>query len=135
MIPVEIHVNLYIFVFINLSKLNCFQFLIDYYFIVDDVRQFALVTHIDKVGVPKDDMVNALQYSCVYDICQKVSEVFQLPQSHVIPVSNYFDSEDPGDAKNAMALKAFWRIFKSGRDYIRENWGDENLSEGQDSSE
>lgn len=101
----------------------------------DDVRQFALVTHIDKVGVPKDDMVNALQYSCVYDICQKVSEVFQLPQSHVIPVSNYFDSEDPGDAKNAMALKAFWRIFKSGRDYIRENWGDENLFEGHDSSE
>lgn len=91
----------------------------------DDVRQFGLVTHIDEVGVPNDDMVNALQYSCVNDISQKVSEVFQLPLSHVIPVSNYFASQKPTVEKNGMALMAFWQIFKSGRNYIKRNWGKE----------
>lgn len=70
-------------------------------------------------------MVNALQYSCVNDISQKVSEVFQLPLSHVIPVSNYFASQKPTVEKNGMALMAFWQIFKSGRNYIKRNWGKE----------
>lgn len=92
-------------------------------FFVDDVRQFALVTAIDEIGVPNDDMENAYIYPCITTICEKVSTVLDLDQRHVFPVSNYFEEESSTSEKNAMSLLAFWRICSSGRDYINRKWG------------
>lgn len=84
----------------------------------DGVRQFVIVTAIDKIGVPNSDMENAYKYNIVKKICQRVSEALDVDLFHVIPVSNYFDEGAPNDAKNAMSLYSLWRVFNSGREYI-----------------
>lgn len=86
----------------------------------DDIKQFALVTHIDKIGVPNDDMENAFRYRCLTETCQKVSNVFDFDLHHVIPVSNYHGESFSSNAKNAMSLIALWRVCSSGKDYIKQ---------------
>lgn len=88
----------------------------------DGVRQFVVVTFIDKIGVPNDDMKNAYTYQCVRSYCKSVSEVFGVDLFHVIPVSNYFEEVAPNDAKNAMSLFNLWRVFNSSKEYIERRW-------------
>lgn len=91
-------------------------------FFSDGVRQFVVVTSIDKLGVPNSDMKNAYRYPRVYEYCKKVSEAFGVDLLHVIPVSNYFDEVVPNDAKNAMSLFNLWRVFISTKEYIERRW-------------
>lgn len=86
----------------------------------EKVRQFALVTHIDEIGVPNDNLENASELECTTSICKKVGTIFDLDEYHVIPMSSYFSETCPNIAKNIMALNAFWRVCQSGRSYIRE---------------
>lgn len=88
----------------------------------DGVRQFVVVTSIDKLGVPNSDMKNAYKYPKVHKYCEQVSEAFGVDLLHVIPVSNYFDEVVPNDAKNAMSLFNLWRVFNSTREYIERRW-------------
>lgn len=87
-------------------------------FLLDGVRQFVIVTAIDKLGVPNSDMANAYKYNIVKKICKRVADALDVDLFHVIPVSNYFDEVAPNDAKSAMSLYCFWRVFNSGREYI-----------------
>lgn len=84
----------------------------------DGVRQFVIVTHIDKIGVPNYDMKNAYKYGCVRRYCEKVSEAFEVDLLHVLPVSNYFFEGRSNNAKNAMSLLTLWRVFDSTKDFI-----------------
>lgn len=93
-----------------------------FFFLLEGVRQFVIVTFIDELGVPNDDMKNAYQYQCVRDYCEEVSEAFGLDLLYVIPVSNYFEEVSPNDAKNAMSLFNLWRVFNSGKEYIERRW-------------
>lgn len=86
----------------------------------EKVRQFVLVTHIDEIGVPNDNMKNASELPCTTSICQKVGTIFDLDEYHIIPMSSYFSETCPNIAKNIMALSALWRVCQSGRSYIRE---------------
>lgn len=88
----------------------------------DGIRQFVVITAIDQLGVPNDDMKNAYSYRCVREYCEKVSVEFGLDLLHVIPVSNYFEEVASNDAKNAMSLFNLWRVFKSGKEYIERRW-------------
>lgn len=88
----------------------------------DGIRQFVVITAIDQLGVPNDDMKNAYSYRCVRDYCEKVSVEFGVDLLHVIPVSNYFEEVASNDAKNAMSLFNLWRVFKSGKEYIERRW-------------
>lgn len=88
----------------------------------DGVRQFVVVTSIDKLGVPNDDIKNAYKYPLVRKYCNDVSEAFGVDLFHVIPVSNYFEEVTPNEAKNAMSLFNLWRVFKSGKEYIERRW-------------
>lgn len=88
----------------------------------DGIRQFVVITAIDQLGVPNDDMKNAYSYRCVREYCQKVSVEFGVDLLHVIPVSNYFEEVASNDAKNAMSLFNLWRVFKSGKEYIERRW-------------
>lgn len=88
----------------------------------DGVRQYVVVTSIDLLDVPNDDMKNAYKYPNVRKYCNRVSEVFGVDLLHVIPVSNYFEEVTPNDAKNAMSLFNLWRVFKSGKEYIERRW-------------
>lgn len=88
---------------------------------LDGVRQFVIVTAIDEIGVPNNDMKNAYKYRIVQKICKKVSVAFEVDLLHVIPVSNYFEEAAPNDAKNAMFLFNFWRVFSSGKEYTERN--------------
>lgn len=91
-------------------------------FIVDGVRQFVVVTSIDQLGVPNDDMKHAYKYPCVRARCKLVSKAFGVDLLHVIPVSNYFEEVTPNDAKNAMSLFNLWRVFNSTKEYIERRW-------------
>lgn len=84
----------------------------------DGVRQFVIVTAIDKVGVPNDDMENAYRYRRVRRICEKISEVLDVDLLHVLPVSNHFSEGSSNMAKNAMSLLSLWRVFDSAKDFI-----------------
>lgn len=88
----------------------------------DGVRQFVVVTYIDEIGVPDNDMENAYKYPCVHNYCNKVSVAFGVDLLHVIPVSNYFQRVAPNDAKNAMSLFNLWRVFESTKEYIERRW-------------
>lgn len=96
---------------------------------LDGVRQFVIVTAIDEIGVPNNDMKNAYRYRIVQKICKKVSVAFEVDLLHVIPVSNYFEEAAPNDAKNAMFLFNFWRIFISGKEYIERNLKKKNYDD------
>lgn len=93
-----------------------------YFFFLDGIRQFVVVTAIDQLGVPNDDMKNAYSYRCVREYCEKVSVEFGVDLLHVLPVSNYFEEVASNDAKNAMSLFNLWRVFKSGKEYIDRRW-------------
>lgn len=88
----------------------------------DGVRQFVVVTSIDKLGVPNDDMKYAYTYPLVHKYCKEVSKAFGVDLLHVIPVSNYFNEVLPNDAKNAMSLFNLWRVFNSTKEYIERRW-------------
>lgn len=59
-------------------------------FLLDDVRQFVVITSIDEIGVPNSDMRNAYKYPCVRKFCEEMSVDFGVDLLRVIPVSNYF---------------------------------------------
>nr|XP_034321641.1 uncharacterized protein LOC117688068 [Crassostrea gigas]XP_034321642.1 uncharacterized protein LOC117688068 [Crassostrea gigas] len=96
----------------------------------DGIRQFVVVTAIDELGVPNEDMKNAYKYRCVRKHCEKVSVAFNVDLFHVIPVSNYFVEVTSNDAKNAMSLFNFWRVFHSGKDFIDRHWNKKETPEG-----
>lgn len=87
-------------------------------FFSDDVRQFVIVTSIDELGVPNDDMRSAYKYGCIRKICEKISEILDIDLPHVIPVSNYFAEVAPTTAKNAMSLMNMWRVCNSSKEFI-----------------
>lgn len=74
-------------------------------------------------------MKKAYRYRIVQKICKKVSVAFEVDLLHVIPVSNYFEEAAPNDAKNAMFLFNFWRIFSSGKEYIERNLKKKNYDD------
>lgn len=84
----------------------------------DGVGQFLLVTAIDELDVPNDDMKNAYRYRCVKNVCKEASKALDVDLLHVLPVSNYVDEPTSNDAKNAMSLFNLWRVFNLGKDYI-----------------
>lgn len=92
--------------------------LLYFFFVLDGVRQFVVVTAIDELGVPNSDMKNAYKYPCVRKLCKKVSEALDVDLLHVLPVSNYFEEVVPNDAKNAISLLNLWRVFNLGKEYI-----------------
>lgn len=106
---------IHFFNLITVSFLFCF-------FFSDGIRQFVVVTGIDKIGVPIKDMKNAYKYGFVRKHCEKVSEVFDVDLNHVLPVSNYCGEATSNDAKNAMSLFNFWRVFNSGKCFIERHW-------------
>lgn len=112
---------LFFFIFYNLFSLSLY--------LLDGVRQFVIVTAIDKIGVPNFDIKKAYSYHCVRSHCEKVSNEFNIDLLHVIPVSNYFEEVAPNDAKNAMSLFNFWRIFKSGKEYIERQWNKQDAND------
>lgn len=92
--------------------------ILTYIIFSDGVKQFVMVTAIDKIGVPIADIKNAYRYGCIRKYCKKVSEAFDVDLLHVLPVSNYFSEGCADDAKNAMSLLSLWRVFDSAKDYI-----------------
>lgn len=96
----------------------------------DGIRQFVVVTGIDKIGVPIKDMKNAYKYGFVRKHCKKVSEVFDVDLNHVLPVSNYCGEATSNDAKNAMSLFNFWRVFNSGKCFIERHWNKKETPAG-----
>lgn len=96
----------------------------------DGIRQFVVVTGIDKIGVPIKDMKNAYKYGFVRKHCEKVSEVFDVDLNHVLPVSNYCGEATSNDAKNAMSLFNFWRVFNSGKCFIERHWNKKETPAG-----
>lgn len=88
----------------------------------DGVRQFVIVTSIDEIGVPNDNMKNAYKYPCVHKYCSAVSDTFGVDRYHVIPVSNYFTEVAQNYAKSAMSLYTLWRVFLSTKEYIERRW-------------
>lgn len=74
-------------------------------------------------------MKKAYSYHCVRTHCKEVSHEFNIDLLHVIPVSNYFEEVVPNDAKNAMSLFNFWRIFKSGKEYIERQWNKQDSND------
>lgn len=104
-----------VYLICNVVIINGFYFRFD----VDDVRQFAIVTAIDKCGAPNDKMEKAYRYAGFRQICRDVCGALDLDEYHVIPVSNYFGEGESNVAKNAMSLFALWKILSSGSDYIK----------------
>ncbi|XP_052694967.1 uncharacterized protein LOC128173291 isoform X3 [Crassostrea angulata] len=89
----------------------------------DDIKQFVIITAIDEIGVPNEDMGYAYQYPCVRKIRDKVADALKILPNCVIPVSNYFFESKANEVKNAMSLMALWLICSSGRDYVQRKSG------------
>lgn len=117
---------------IAISKIFVISLIINLFTVIflDGIRQFVVVTAIDELGVPNEDMKNAYKYRCVRKHCEKVSVAFNVDLFHVIPVSNYFVEVTSNDAKNAMSLFNFWRVFHSGKDFIDRHWNKKETPEG-----
>lgn len=96
----------------------------------DGIRQFVVVTGIDKIGVPIKDMKNAYKYGCVHNHCKEVSKVFGVDLYHVLPVSNYCVEATSNDAKHAMSLFNFWRVFNSGKCFLERHWNKKETPDG-----
>ena len=90
-------------------------------FLIDDIPQFVIVTFIDRIGVPKNDMENALKDPHIKKQCLAVSEALNIPMMSIFPVSNYVEEAVPNAAKNSLSLMAMWHIIKDGEDYIKES--------------
>ncbi|XP_022309286.2 interferon-induced protein 44-like [Crassostrea virginica] len=84
-----------------------------------DVKQVAIVTCIDEIGVPNMDMENIFKYKCVKTICEDVARFLQMDLQSVHPVANYYEEIKPSAAKNALSLMALWDIFECGERYIQ----------------
>lgn len=89
-------------------------------FLIDDIPQFVIVTFIDRIGVPENDMENALKYFHIKKRCLEVSEALNIPMMSIFPVSNYVEEAVPNAAKNALSLMAMWHIIKDGEEYIKQ---------------
>lgn len=96
----------------------CFHYRLLKLFLVDDIRQFVIVTAIDEIGVPNKDMEYAYQYPCVRKIRDKVVDALKICPNQVIPVSNYFVEGAANNVKNAMSLMTLWRVCESTKEYI-----------------
>nr|XP_022308769.1 interferon-induced protein 44-like isoform X2 [Crassostrea virginica] len=86
------------------------------------VRQLAIVTYIDEIGVPNTDMENVFKYSCVKDICNDVAKFLQMDLQSVHPVANYHEDNIPNAAKNALSLMALWDIVECGERHIQKKY-------------
>lgn len=115
---------------IKLFVNNYSFFQLIFFFFLDGIRQFVVVTGIDKIGVPNEDMKNAYKYGCVRKLCERVSKVFDVDLLHVIPVSNYCGEVTSNDAKNAMSLFNFWRVFNSGKCFLDRHWNKKETPAG-----
>lgn len=89
-----------------------------YVFILGDVKQVAIVTHIDQIGVPDVDIESVFRYPNVKEYCKDVSRILEIEIQDVHPIANYHEELIPTAAKNALALKALWDIFKRGERHI-----------------
>lgn len=107
------------FFYVNKLPIDSFYFTLFFFFVLDGVRQFVVVTAIDELGVPNSDIKDAYKYPCVRKFCKKASEALDVDLLHVLPVSNYFEAVVPNDAKNAMSLFNLWRVFNLGKEYIK----------------
>lgn len=95
------------------------------------MKQLAIVTNIDGIGVPNLDMENVFKYKCVKEICEEVSEFLEIEIQSVHPVSNYEKEKKPSHAKNALALMALLDVLECGERHIqktlsREERGDDD---------
>lgn len=86
--------------------------------ILGDVKQVAIVTHIDQIGVPDVDIESVFKYPNVKEYCKDVSRILEIEIQAVHPIANYHEELIPTAAKNALALKALWDIFKRGERHI-----------------
>ena len=89
------------------------------YSFAGDVCQFVFVTAIDspsgfKNGVPHSDIEHAYSNQNVREVCSEASRIFDIDKRRVFPVSNYFEETETSDAKNAMSIIAFKRVFEDG---------------------
>lgn len=75
-------------------------------------------------------MKNAYKYGCVHNHCKEVSKVFGVDLYHVLPVSNYCVEATSNDAKNAMSLFNFWRVFNSGKCFLERHWNKKETPDG-----
>lgn len=116
----------YLYTIIKFFNLITVSFLV----FSDGIRQFVVVTGIDKIGVPIEDMKHAYKYRFVRKHCEKVSEVFDVDLYHILPVSNYCGEATSNDAKNAMSLFNFWRVFNSGKCFIERHWNKKETPAG-----
>lgn len=116
----------YLYTIIQFFNLISVSFL----FFSDGIRQFVVVTGIDKIGVPIEDMKHAYKYGFVRKHCEKVSEVFDVDLYHILPVSNYCGEATSNNAKNAMSLFNFWRVFNSGKCFIERHWNKKETPAG-----
>ncbi|XP_022310669.2 interferon-induced protein 44-like isoform X1 [Crassostrea virginica] len=84
-----------------------------------DVKQVAIVTNIDRIGVPNVDMESVFKYPNVKEFCEDVSKVLEIEIQSVYPIANYHEEQKPTAAKNALALMALWDMFKCGERHIK----------------
>lgn len=99
------------------QKINISCFIFDD--ILGDVKQVAIVTNIDRIGVPNVDMESVFKYPNVKEFCEEVSKILEIEIQSVYPIANYHQEHKPSAAKNALALMALWDIFKCGERYIK----------------
>lgn len=59
-------------------------------------------------------MESIFRYPNVKEYCKDVSKILEIEIQAVHPIANYHEELIPTAAKNAMALKALWDIFKRG---------------------
>lgn len=98
-------------------KINISSFIFDD--ILGDVKQVAIVTHIDKTGIPNVDMESVFKYPHVKEFCEEVSKILEIEIQSVYPIANYHEEHKPSAAKNALALMALWDMFKCGERHIK----------------
>lgn len=95
----------------------------------DEVQQFVIITAIDEIGVPNEEMAYAYQFPCVQNIRDKVVDALKILPSQVIPVSNYFVETFACEAKKAMSLLALWQVCKPAEEYLKLKFPGKDLAE------
>ena len=66
------------------------------------------------------DIESVFKYPNVKEYCKDVSTFLEIEIQDVHPIANYHEERIPTVAKNALALKALWDIFKRGEQHIRQ---------------